>query len=107
MNTYGKEFKDNVGKYALEYSVDKARDRFNVPSGTIRRWVKILTNPQNCSECSAVFPSLTEHKKHAEIHHSSVANVPRENKADLPKETFHITTENRTFRDLKEEMNLK
>ena len=37
MNTYGKEFKDNVGKYALEYSVDKARYRFNVPAGTIRR----------------------------------------------------------------------
>jgi transposase-like protein len=72
MKSYSKELKDEVAKYALENSVEEAKDKFIVPGGTIRRWVKLLTNPQICTECGVAFASVMELRKHIEVNHKSV-----------------------------------
>jgi hypothetical protein len=69
---YNKDLKEEVAIFAVNNSVEEAIKKFNVPDGTVRRWVKVLTNPQTCEECGAALATGTELRRHIQVNHESV-----------------------------------
>ena len=51
IRNYDKSFKEEVAKFAIENSTGKAAEKYGVPGGTLRSWIKILQSPFVCDFC--------------------------------------------------------
>ena len=92
MKKYGREMKAEVGKYAIKFSVDEAGKKYDVPSGTIRRWVKLLIKPKNCSECPEIFASINELNQHIKVRHKYMKQIKLEDHKNMSDDDQNINT---------------
>ena len=99
MRKYKKDMKDEVGNFAIMNSVEEACKKFEVPDGTVRRWVKILTNPVKCELCGKDFPIEKELRKHIQVNHDTVPYQRGKNLNVDDKKTDNFLGKNKSFFD--------
>jgi len=74
---YEKCFKNEVAKFAIEHSSKEAVNKYGVPDGTLRKWVKLLLSPLVCDKCGHSVALKCDLEYHMQREHNVKTEIPK------------------------------